>query len=86
MRLGDFRTKTAHLPDDYVIATDDDGDCASFNPLTEGKIMPPVFVLGHPGIVLLRFDGQSWAEEVDFGDRFDAWLENGNSESFNSST
>jgi len=86
VRLGEFRMVTAHLPDDYVIATDDNGDCASFNPLTEGMIMPPVHVFGHPGIVLLRFDGQSWADDVDFGDRFDAWLLNDDSERFNSST
>lgn len=67
LTMGEFRKRTAHVPDDaYLVA--DEGDCEAWD-LQVNQIYPPV--LDQPYLVVLGL-GQIWSEELDYHHRIDA--------------
>lgn len=75
--LGDFRRKTADLPDDAAIfiAYEDCHDWHEISPLGM-KYLPPVPIMEVPGALILD-GGQQFDEEHFIGERFDVYLDCG---------
>lgn len=76
--LGDFRRKTAKLPDDTAIFLEFE-DCYDWHEIDAlgMKYLPPA--LDAPGALLLG-GGQEFDEEHHIGPRFDVYLEYGPSD------
>lgn len=75
--LGDFRRKTAELPDDTAIFIEYE-DCHDWHEISECgmKYLPPVGVMGVPGALIID-GGQAFDEDHYIGERFDVYLDCG---------
>lgn len=75
--LGDFRRKTADLPDDTAIFIEYE-DCYDWHEISgiSMKYLPPVAVMDVPGALILD-GGQRFDEEHYIGERLDVYLSTG---------
>lgn len=75
VNLGDFRRKTADLPDDTAMFIEYE-DCSAWHEISaiSMKYLPPVAVMEVPGALIIN-GGQEFDEEHFIGERFDVYLD-----------